>query len=338
MKSKYPNQIDTSAEIPVIRNNITEISADTFNSLRSAIIQIEKVLGINPQGSIGLTVGDRISQSLDSSGNLSREALERANVLYGQVINDNVAKTAAIEESKLKLNIPTQVLQSEISGLNYLIDSIVSKIEELNILFSVHINPSATNRHPATAISVSAYTEASSDISQKSFEASDLQTVIEDIYTKHINYSGLSISETNNSHTASQVYFDNSSITDITAANDVQTAIEDISELNAEVIRDNFSYLNSNSLIRFGKKINLYENNNKNSFLINSSSVLFSQSSNLITKLTLVTPIEPINLISQFDILVLSGTTESKDDGEFYIESVELDGAGKVISINIYFD
>jgi hypothetical protein len=336
MKSKYPNQIDTSAEIPVIRNNITEISADTFNSLRSAIIQIEKVLGINPQGSIGFTVGDRISQSLDSSGNLSREALERANVLYGQVVNDNVAKTAAIEESKLKLNIPTQILQSEISGLNYLIDSIVSKIDELNILFSIHINPAATNRHPALAISVSSYAEISSDISQKSFESDNLQTVIEDIYTKHINYSGSSISETNNSHLASQVYFDNTNISDITSSSDVQGAIEDISELNAEVIRDNFSYLNSNSLIRFGKKTNLYEDNRKNHTLISSSSAIFYQSSNLITNITLSTPIESVEIISQYDILILSGTTESQDDGEFYIESVELNAENKVISINIY--
>ena len=91
MKSKYPNQLDTSSEIPVVRDGITEISSEIFNSLRSAIIQIEKTLGINPQGSAGFTVSDRISASLDQSGNLSREALERANVLLGQLTNDNVA-------------------------------------------------------------------------------------------------------------------------------------------------------------------------------------------------------------------------------------------------------
>ena len=68
MKSKYPNQIDTSAEVPVVRDGITEISSDFFNSLRSAIIQIEKTLGVNPQGAVGLTVGDRISNALDASG------------------------------------------------------------------------------------------------------------------------------------------------------------------------------------------------------------------------------------------------------------------------------
>ena len=42
MKSNYPNQIDTNKEIPVVRDNITEISSDVINSLRSAIINIEK--------------------------------------------------------------------------------------------------------------------------------------------------------------------------------------------------------------------------------------------------------------------------------------------------------
>lgn len=336
MKSKYPNQIDTSAEIPVIRNNITEISADTFNSLRSAIIQIEKVLGINPQGSIGLTVGDRISQSLDSSGNLSREALERANVLYGQVVNDNVAKTAAIEESKLKLNIPTQILQSEISSLNIIIDSVISKIDELNILFSVHINPAATNRHPASAIYVESYAQTSSDLATSYLEPTDLQITLQNLYDKHINYSGVNISNINNSHSASQIYFDKSNISDISDSDDVQGAIEDIAELNAEVIRDNFSYLNSNSLIKFGKKTSSYEDNNKNDILITSSSAIFSQSTKLITKITLSSAILPIDTINQFDILVLSGTTESEDDGEYYIESFEKDSSDKIISINIY--
>jgi len=72
MSTKYPNKIDTPAELPVVRDNIMEAGSDAINSLRSAIIQLEKVLGINPQGAVGMTVGDRISKSLDPSGNLKR--------------------------------------------------------------------------------------------------------------------------------------------------------------------------------------------------------------------------------------------------------------------------
>ncbi len=41
-KSNYPDKLDTSIEIPVVRDNITEIGSDVLNSLRSAIFNIER--------------------------------------------------------------------------------------------------------------------------------------------------------------------------------------------------------------------------------------------------------------------------------------------------------
>ena len=81
MKSKYPNQIDTPSELPIVRDNITEISSDIINSLRSAIVQIEKTLGVNPQGDIGQTVSQRLSGVIDSAGNLKVEAIDRAGII-----------------------------------------------------------------------------------------------------------------------------------------------------------------------------------------------------------------------------------------------------------------
>ena len=336
MKSKYPNQIDTSAEVPVVRDGITEISSDFFNSLRSAIIQIEKTLGVNPQGSVGLTVGDRISNALDASGNLSKQALDNANVIYGPIANDNISETASITESKLKLNFPTTVLQSQISTIGSLIDNIVSKIDELNILFSTHINPNALGRHYAKSILVESYTQSSSDLATSDFEQSSLQTFAENLYSKHINYSGTSISQTNNSHTASQIYFDSQTISDLSSSSDVQGVIEDIATLNAEAIRDNFSYLNSNAQIRFGRKKSLFEGNDKNLAIIPSADVIYSVSSTSVTKLTLTTPIFPEQEISKFDLVSLSGTTNAVDDGEYYIESFEMDGLN-ISSISIFY-
>jgi hypothetical protein len=335
MKSKYPNQVDTSAEIPVVRDGITEISSEFFNSLRSAIIQIEKTLGVNPQGAVGLTVGDRISNSLDSSGNLSKEALDKANVIYGPIIDDNISQSASISESKLKLNFPTNVLQSQISTINSLIDGIVLKIDELNILFSAHINPNATGRHYAKSILVESYTQSSSDLATTSFEQSSLQTFAENLYSKHINYSGASISPTNNSHLASQIYFDSQPISDLTSSSDVQTAIEDIASLNSESIRDNFSYLNSNAQIRFGRKKSLFEGNDKNLVIIPAIEVIYSISSTSVTKLTLSAPTLPTQSISKFDLVRLAGTLNSVDDGEYYVESFEMDGSN-ISTISIF--
>ena len=73
-KSNYPNKLDTSVEIPVIRDNITEIGSDVLNSLRSAIFNIEKALGINPQGATGNTVAARLSNALDENGNILQES------------------------------------------------------------------------------------------------------------------------------------------------------------------------------------------------------------------------------------------------------------------------
>ena len=49
-KSKYPSKIDTSVELPQVRNNILQLGSEAINSLRSAVINIEKTLGVNPSG------------------------------------------------------------------------------------------------------------------------------------------------------------------------------------------------------------------------------------------------------------------------------------------------
>ena len=232
-KTKYPNQIDTPSELPVVRDNIFEIGSDAINSLRSAIIQIEKTLGVNPQGSVGLTVGERISQSLDSSGNLKREAIDRAGVISGPIFDDQVSDSAAIKEYKLKLNFPTHVLQSQISHVSSLIDEIQFQIEQISSKLSAHLSPEAANRHPATAISTTAIDFVASSNGIREVGSSNVQNVLDLVFSSHINYDGSLITATNNSHSANQIYFDNSSTPGIESSN-VQGAIEDVSNFLQE--------------------------------------------------------------------------------------------------------
>ena len=109
--SKYPKNIDTSAEIPAIRNNVTESWADAINSMRSAIFAIEKTLGVNPQGATGNTLASRLNNVIDQNGNLLSGAIDRSGVLSGPITNEDVSDSAAIKESKLKCigEIPTVV-------------------------------------------------------------------------------------------------------------------------------------------------------------------------------------------------------------------------------------
>lgn len=244
-KTKYPNQIDTPAELPIVRDNIFEIGSDAINSLRSAIIQIEKTLGVNPQGTIGLTVGERISQSLDSSGNIKKEALDIAGIISGPIFDDQISDTAAIREYKLKLNIPTQVLQSEISSLLSVIDEIQSQIEQISSKLSAHLSPDAANRHSAKSISTASIEATTSAVGIKSIAASNVQSVLDGIFSSHINYDGTSISEINNSHTANQIFYDNTNITNISSSN-VQDAITDVASFLQVEVSEHQKLLHSN--------------------------------------------------------------------------------------------
>ncbi len=47
--SIYPNAIDGQAQLPIVRDKVTEISAATVNGLRTAIINIQTELGLVPK-------------------------------------------------------------------------------------------------------------------------------------------------------------------------------------------------------------------------------------------------------------------------------------------------
>lgn len=336
-KSKYPSQIDTSVEIPAVRDNVTEIGSDVINSLRSAIFQIERTLGVNPQGSSGNTLSSRVSRSLDENGNLLEDALDRANVLSGPILDEDVSNVAAIKEAKLRLDYPTNVLQTQVTVINNALDTIRDQITELSALLSAHVNPDARNRHKAIAISVAEATVLASDTATNSLEAGTSQETFEKLYNAHINYSGNSISSLNNSHAANQVYFDNDEISSLVPSNNVQGAIEDIAGIQSVGFKDALLNLHSNGRIRTGSVIDGYEGNSTGSVLLSSSVVTFVKVSGATkTTFTFSSPTTPIKAIEQFDILTLSGSDFENDNKSYQISEVSLDGSGNVTSIEVF--
>lgn len=323
MKTKYPAQIDTPSELPIVRDNIFEIGSDAINSLRSAIIQIEKTLGVNPQGAIGLTVGERISQTLDPSGNLRPEAIDAAGFIHGPVSDDQVSSVAAIKESKLKLNFPTQVLQSQISVVSGMINEIQAQIEYISATLSSHVSPLATNRHQATAISTTEITNTQSAVGIRSASSSSVQEILDDIFASHINYDGSAISETNSSHSADQIYFDKTTVSNVSSDN-VQGAIEDISGLVGSGVVEHQSLLHSNGFAR-SSIISDRTNSSYGTVLSDSSAVSISQ--NLGNKpyfevaLDVAIPI-PVEAIGIGDIIEL---TISEVASEYQIYQVQYD-------------
>lgn len=64
--SNYPNQIDTTNELPRSTDLVSPVKAEVVNRLRDAILAIESELGVDPSGTYG-TVRDRLN-SLESGG------------------------------------------------------------------------------------------------------------------------------------------------------------------------------------------------------------------------------------------------------------------------------
>jgi len=336
-KSKYPQQLDTSIEIPPVRDNITEIGSDVINSIRSAIFKIESTLGINPQGSAGNTLSERINKSLDSNGNILDEALSRANVLSGPIIDSDVSKVASISESKLRLDYPTTLLQDEISILNNNLDLIRSGLEELSTTFSIHVEPTSTNRHSATSIAVSQGSVIASDIAGLSLAANTLQVALEGIYNSHINYTGANISALNNSHLSSQIFYDTTNTSEVIFSNDLQGAIDDLANIETVGFKNTILNISSNGRVRTGSTFDGFEGNNLGSLLLDLTSASYIQSSgSAFTTFSLTTGETPLGDISEFDILTLSGLTSEDDNREYQISEVTIDTFGLLQSVIVH--
>jgi hypothetical protein len=325
MSTKYPNKIDTPAELPVVRDNIMEAGSDAINSLRSAIIQLEKVLGINPQGAVGMTVGDRISKSLDPSGNLKKEALDGAGVIYGEIHDDQISDVAAINEKKLKLEFPTKVLQSEISNLLTSINGIQSQVQDATSKLSAHLNSNSTNRHAATAISTQSISSNASQTAVSEIESSNVQTVLDKIFSSHINYDGASTSSTNKSHSASQVFFNPS---ESVVSSNVQDAIYEVSSLLGQSVQRHQDLLHSNG---FAKSSYISDKTNSSYGVLLSEDSVVSILQNIGEKpyfeITLDTQISvPSEGIGIGDIVELTVNDISKEYQIYQIKTDETSG------------
>jgi len=340
-KSKYPSKLDTSVEIPTVRNNILEIGPEVINSVKSALFQIERTLGINPQGASGNSVADRLNKALDGNGNIKKDALKQANVLSGPITNVDVSKVAAIKESKLRLDFPTNVLQSEISVLGNQLSNLIEQIEEVNSLLAVHIHPDAKNRHKASAISVENGNISASSTATSSVDGSSVQAVIEDIYNQHILYDGSDMSSTNNSHAASQVYFDDSDVSALVSADDVQEAIEGAINAadNAVVVHQDIQH--SNGVLKIGK-LDTPSDVNLGPIIVEDVSISFGLNAGTNDPTFLVTFDDAIEeegfSVEVSDSLIITDSSDANSslNGTFQIVSVTKDSGGNVASIRVF--
>lgn len=336
-KSNYPNKLDTSVEIPVVRDNITEIGSDVLNSLRDAIFNIERTLGINPQGVAGNTLASRLSNLIDENGNIKDEALAKAGLLSGPISDKDVSKTAAIKEFKLDLDYPTTLLQDEISILNSKIQEFIVALNELNAIVSAHVNENAINRHFAKAITVEAADISPSDSALNDIEAQGLQEFIQALFDSHISYTGEGISEDNNSHKANQIFYDNTENSDLISSSSVQGAIDDLADIEGKGLRSSILDLNSNGRIRTGSQTDIYEGNESGSLITEFSEIVYTDYVGLSrTEVSFSDSPELLLDIENFDILEISESLTEEDNGDYVIASFEKNLDGTLDSVSIF--
>jgi hypothetical protein len=336
-KSEYPNKLDTSVQIPAVRDNITEIGSDVLNSLRDAIFNIERTLGVNPQGSAGSTLASRLSNLIDQNGNIKKEALDRVGILSGPISDSDISKSAGIKEFKLNLDYPTNLLQDEISILDTKIEQFTKAIEELNRIISIHVNESAVNRHRAGAITVETATVSPSDNALSEVPSGSLQSLVESIFNNHIYYSGAGISGDNNSHRADQVFFDNKENSDIIFSSSVQGAIDDLANLEGEGIRSSVLNLNSNGRIRTGSTVSAYEGLDSGEVLVGSRDVSYLEYLGISRSIiSFSSPATPSRVVERFDILEISGSTNDSDNRSYYISDILLDPSDDITGIEVF--
>ena len=337
-KSNYPSKLDTSIEIPAVRDNIVEVGSDVLNSLRSAIFNIERTLGINPQGATGNTVASRINHSLDGNGNILKEALDKAGLLSGPITNADVSKVAGIDETKLKLNYPTTLLQDEISQIIKQIDIISATLEELAFLYAAHTHPEAKNRHKGHAITIDAIDRVESDIGIVSSERQTSQELFEKVFSSHINYSGSDISERNRSHEAKQLFFDKTDVSAYIYSEDVQGAIIDVLNTTRGQVEGHQNRHHSNGTLRTSVIAGAGDRT-AGRMLLDEQAITYSKySPGISTRLSSVTlsdePLAPVEPIERSDILrIYSGVDEEVSD--YQIHSVKYAGPN-ILSITIF--
>ena len=334
-KSKYPSQLDTSAEIPAVRDNIVEIGSDVLNSIRTAIFQIERTLGVNPQGAVGNTVAGRLNKISDGNGNILKEALDKSGLISGPIIDSDVSKVAAIQESKLRLNYPTQVLQSEISILNSQIDEIIEKIAEIAAQLSAHINQYALDRHPALSISLSEYIGSPSSTATMSVVAGTLEDGFNDLYDSHINYDGSDIAVDNRSHTSNQIFFDNSYVSSYISSDNLQETVEELTLLIPEQVIEHQDLFHSNGILRTGEVLG-EENGEYGLEIVSDVSTSFSELGVSSIKTTEINFGEKQDSGLDIDVSDTIVISISDEDEEFEVSSVIYSSDGGISGVNIF--
>lgn len=260
--SNYPGQIDDDSSIPAVNNNLSQIGSDAINALRSAVFQIETVLGTNIAGSQS-SLASRLSIFINPDGSPNTSVLFSLGLITLPITNSQVSATAGIVESKLTLDYRTQDLFNYIRDLSKDVNLALGWISISGSKLEPHLI-GALYRHDLAQIDVAETSiQFLNNVFRVNRDNTDAYTVINDINNELISHQWAdgsplalvqniitndgSVFPSNYGHTASGIFLNTSRFISIPqTAQDVQAFAD---------------YIDSISVLTLGTRIqNLYAN------------------------------------------------------------------------------
>lgn len=255
--SRYPDQIDNDESLPRVFDSVSETGAEAYNALKEAILAVQRALGSDPQGSVADLV-TRISASLNDDGTLKASALLAAGLLALPIDNDQVASNAAIEESKLDLDVATITLQNRIIDNDIDIGALQTAVATLLANFASHITGAAF-KHDGYQILLDDGFPSSTPTWLTGITATDVSTaigVINDRFLAHIATDAV------DAHNAENISVDGSQFSTISPSTVLEALIdlEDLREVSLDRHRDD---MHANGIDAWENDFDGYNVNNK---------------------------------------------------------------------------
>ena len=223
------------------------------------------------------------------------------------------------------------MLYSEISGTFGVLKDLLSRVEELNRALSSHITENSPDRHNAKSIKVDAIS-GSSQISLKSFPESNLEDFLKNIIFSHINLNAQNISSLNNSHKANQIFYNPEGSSNINGT-DVQSAIEELSNLEVISFSKTLLKICSNGILRKGKIFDS-KSGDEGFAVFKSSGCNFEKGQSPYTTIYLNSPLSQEFGIEPMDILRISFGSDKRD--EYFLVKSFSTSSGKIESVDVY--
>ena len=259
MTSKYPNEIDTDAELPRVFDNVSEVGSDSINSMRDSIVAIQKTIGENPQGTTANLVS-RISVAINEDGTLSSSALVAAGLIALPISNSQVGGGAAISESKLDLDVATQILQDQITSNDIDIAALQKSIAKIISDFAAHV-AGTDFKHGSFDILLDKSYPSSTPPSFLELTAVDVGNAILEMNNRFISHVA---DDAIGAHKAGNISVDGTNFSTISPSiADTQAALEALDLSRAVEIAEHRDSMHANGFDNWANDINGYNSNHQ---------------------------------------------------------------------------